>query len=440
MKLALAFVLIAALAAGGWFYYDRQSKSSASSYRTVEVTRADVTASVSATGTLVPEETVDVGAQVNGPITSLGIDPAGKTIDFRSDVKEGMILARIDETLYAADVATSRAQVAQAASQVKLAVANLAQAKAKLDQSTADWKRAQDLIGTKTISAADYDLARSTYEQMVAGVAVNEAQVDQAKAQGDIAAASLQRAQRNLDYCTIKSPVDGVIIVRSVDVGQTVVASFNSPSLFLIARDLSRMLVLVQVNEADISAVRNVKEVTFTVDAVPGKTFQGAVRKIRLNAAMTQNVVTYTVEISADNPQLVLLPYLTANVRFVTDSHEDVLTVANAALRYQPRDASAAVAAARSDAASRPSTRRGRNAGTSNRGTLWTVGPDGKPTPLRVRTLISDGAITEIQGENLAEGLQVIIADTAASAGRPAGQGGAPSGDTNPFAPAPRRR
>jgi HlyD family secretion protein len=208
--------------------------------------------------------------------------------------------------------------------------------KAKLNQAERDWQRAQKLGPSDALAQSTYDAYRSAYDTAVANVAVGKAAILQAKASLAQAEAVLRRAQRNLGYCTIKSPVKGVIIDRSVNIGQTVVASLNAPSLFLIAKDLKRMQVWVAVNEADIGKIRPGLPVTFTVDAFPGETFRGEVGKVRLNASMTQNVVTYTVEIVTDNSSGRLLPYLTANVQFELDRRTNVLMVPNAALRWKP--------------------------------------------------------------------------------------------------------
>jgi HlyD family secretion protein len=309
------------------------------SYRTVPARHADIVATISATGTIVPEDVIDVGAQVNGQIASFGKDVDGKIVDYRSSVKKDMVLALIDDALFQADVATAAAQLAQAKAQVAVNEANRDQAKAHLDQTQRDWDRAQKLSGSPALSATDYDTARANYEQAVASLAMAEANIVQARAAINMADASVLRARRNLAYCTIASPVDGVILDRRVEIGQTVVASLSAPSLFLLAKDLRRMEVLVQVNEADIGHVQPGQGVTFVSDAYPNETFHGVVRKVRLNATQTQNVVTYTVEILTENPDLKLLPYLTANVTFEVARRENVLAVPNAALRWSPREA-----------------------------------------------------------------------------------------------------
>ncbi len=434
MRWFIRILVLCALAAGGyyaWQWKQRDERPEAPTYRTVAVKRMDIVPTITATGTIVPEDVVDVGAQVNGPIASLGLDRDGKQVDYRSIVEVGSVLAKLDETVYAADVAAGVAQMAQAEAQLKVAEANRVQAQARLDQSLRDWERAQKLGQSRALSAADFDAAKSGWEQAQAGVAVADASIAQARAAIATADASLMRSRRNLAYCTIRSPVDGVIIDRKVDVGQTVVSSLNAPSLFLIAKDLRRMQVLVQVNEADIGHVQPGAKVTFTTDTFPNETFTGEVRKIRLNATMTQNVVTYTVEIVTDNANLRLLPYLTANVRFVIDRRQDVLAVPNAALRWSPPATgapdSAGAANGRGEgrrqdgAASRP--RR------APRSTVW-VFLDGALRSVAVKTGLSDGSVTEVEADDLQEGDDVVVGENTGE-----GSGAAQPQTTNPFSP-----
>ncbi len=462
-------VVLAAIAAGAWFgyaWYSGRSGASTGSYRMASVARQDIVSTISATGTLVPEDVVDVGAQVNGLIASFGLDTDGKPIDYRSTVKSDQVLAKVDDAIYAAQVSADEASLTQANAAVRVAEASRDQARARLEQSQRDWARAQKLGESQALSQADYDASKSSYEQATASLAVTEAQIGQARAQVAIAEAALQRSRRNLYYCTIKSPVDGVIIDRRVEIGQTVVSSLNAPSLFLIAKDLSKMLVLVQVNEADIGHVKAGDKVTFGVDAFGGQRFRGEVRKVRLNATMTQNVVTYTVEIVTSNEDLTLLPYLTANVRFITSQRPQVLAVPNAALRWSPPNAPAEPAAATpgaragSDAGAARSAEatptpgrapregggraNGREAGSGsptgpgNRprtaaktaGRVWVL-REGVPTPINVVTGLSDGTYTEITSDELNEGDEVIAGQVSAAA--------ASAGTTNPFAPQPFR-
>jgi HlyD family secretion protein len=411
----VTFALIVALSGSALALWYAPRVEATSPYRTAPAKRLDIAQTINATGTVVPEDVVDVGAQVNGQIAAFGTDTEGHAIDFRSTVTKGMVLARIDDALYAADVATADAQLAQANAQVSLSEANLAESNAKLEQMQHEWDRAQLLAKSPALSQTDFDAARSDYDQALAAVAIANAQIAQGHAEVASAQAAVTRARRNLTYCTILSPVDGVILDRRVEIGQTVVASLNAPSLFLIAKDLKRMRVLVQVNEADIGHVAADQPVTFTVDALPNQTFSGTVRKVRLNATLTQNVVTYTVEISTDNSSLALLPYLTANVVFEVARKDKVLAVPNAALRWSPREVPA-------EAASAGGERRG-----SKEPTVWVVDA-GKPRPVAVHTGLTDGSFTEVEGQELAEGTPVIVGDAVAA-------GGAPAQGASPFTP-----
>lgn len=336
-KVLVLLVLLAGLAGGGWYYWQR-TQPPATAFRTAQVQRGDLTVTIGATGVVEPLEVVDVGAQVAGRIIAFGQDPKDptKVIDYNTEVEEGTVLARIDDSLYAADVAQSAAQLEQERANVIKAQADLAQMKAKLVQAENNWKRAQELGPSRALAATEYDSYAAAYETAKATVAVGEATILQNQKAVARAEAALNRAKTSLDYCIIKSPVKGKIIDRRVNIGQTVVASLNAPSLFLIGKDLTKMQVWVAVNEADIGNIHPGQTVTFTVDAFPGRTFQGVVGKIRLNATMTQNVVTYTVEIDTDNSDGKLLPYLTANVSFQIEQLSDVLKVPNAALRWTP--------------------------------------------------------------------------------------------------------
>ena len=334
-KAALAIGLVAVLGgAGVWLW--RAHSDPKTSFTTASVKRGDLVATISGTGTLEPIEVVDVGAQVAGLILSFGTDKNGAAIDYGSSVEEGTILAKIDESVYAADLSLAKAQVEQDTAGEVRAAADLEQMKAKAVQAEADWKRAQELGRAQLLATADFDTYKANYGVANANEAVGEAALAQAKAATVQARALLEKAQRNMDFCTIKSPVKGVIIDRRVNVGQTVVSSLNAPSLFLIAKDLTRMQIWASVNEADVGRVVPGAPVTFTCDAFPGKEFNGTVGKVRLNATMTQNVVMYTVEINTENLQGILLPYLTANVRFGVGRETNALLVPNAALRWTP--------------------------------------------------------------------------------------------------------
>ncbi|MCX5685163.1 MAG: efflux RND transporter periplasmic adaptor subunit, partial [Planctomycetota bacterium] len=283
IKVVVIVILVLGIVGGGIYavYWYMGRNGQGPTLRTVAVKRGDVVSSIAASGTVEPEEEVDVGAQIAGQILTFGKDKNGKEIDYRSDVEEGTVLAQIDDSLYAADAASAAAQLVQANASVTRAEADLGQMKAKLDQADRDWQRAQKLGPSEALAQSQYDAYKSGYDVAKANVAVGEAAIGQAKGAVAQAEATLQRAKRNLAYCTIKSPVKGVIIDRRVNIGQTVVSSLNAPSLFLIAKDLTRMEVWVQVNEVDIGSIYPGQPVSFTCDTFLGQTFRGEVGKVR---------------------------------------------------------------------------------------------------------------------------------------------------------------
>jgi HlyD family secretion protein len=427
MKTLFAVLVLVGAAAGGaaWLgVLDRGGERA--SFRTAAVERGDVVVTVGATGTLEPEEVIDVGAQVVGRVQEFGPDPRGETdpkftdkrIDYGSPVDEGTVLARIDPRIY-------KAQYDQAKAALDRAEADLLQLEAKEVQTKVEWDRAQRLhdmtvndraaaggdavrspgLPIQAISNSDYILAQANYEVAKANVAVGKAVIEQQRG-------TLFLAKTNLDYTVIASPVKGTIIDRRVNIGQTVVSSMNAPSLFLLAKDLRRMEVWASVNEADIGQLKTGTPVSFTVDAFPGDVFHGKVEQIRLNASMTQNVVTYTVVVSVENEDLKLLPYLTADVKFEINRRDGVLRVPNAALRFQPRPdqvAGALPAAAADKKGARPSA----NA-APRQAILW-VERQGRLAPFEVTAGLSDGAFTEVSGPEVTEGLAVVIGENLAA-------------------------
>src|SRR5437899_508848 len=252
------------IAVGSWWVQARNNPRS--SFRVAAVKRGDLMATITATGTIEPVEVVDVGAQVAGQIITFGKDKNGKSIDYGSTVEQGTVLAQIDDALYRADVETAKAQLQQAQANASGADANVLQMKAKLVQAQQDWERAQKLGPSEALAPSAYDQYKANDEVAKANLAVAQAAVQQAKAAVVQARAALDRAQQNLRYCTITSPVKGIIVDRRVNIGQTVVSSLSTPSLFLIAKDLTRIQVWVSVNEADIGNIHPGQPVTFTVD------------------------------------------------------------------------------------------------------------------------------------------------------------------------------
>lgn len=403
--------------------------ANAAQLKTAVIQRGELIVTVSATGTIEPEEVVDVGAQVAGKIQELGVcEETGGIVDYGSLVEPNAVLAKIDPALFEEEVRytealvrkakarheQTKAQTIEAIAAETRAKADLVQAEVKGRQADRDFERAKKLAPTAVITQEQYDASLGAYEAAAAAVDVAKAAVaqaagaiatarageDEAAAEAASAAASLARAAKNLEYTTIRSPIKGVVIDRRVNVGQTVLASLNAPSLFLIAKDLSKLQVWVSVNEADIGRLKENQPVTFAVDAFPGETFQGRVTQIRLNASMTQNVVTYTVVVAVDNSQNKLLPYLTANVKFEVARLPDALVVPSAALRWTPRAEQIAPDA------------RGQKYGKS---TVW-VRAGEFVRPVAVKIGDTDGVSTAISGEGVEPGVDVVVGETAGGA------------------------
>lgn len=402
--------------------------------RTIPASRGDLFVIISATGTLEPEQVVDVGAQVVGLIKDFGVDPRdpSKPIDYGTHVEQDTVLARIDDSLFQArvDRATSQmdqalAQVEQAQAEIQRAEADLLQLESRARAAGREWERAKKLGPTRTITDTEYDLAHSNEEATRAAVEVGKAAIALAKsakkrAEKAITAADadLREAKRNLDYTTIRSPVRGIIIDRRVNVGQTVISNMNAPSLFLIAKDLTRMQIWASVNEADIGQIKPRKDgqpgqvVRFTVDAYPGEVFVGEVAQVRLNATMTQNVVTYTVVIDTENKDGRLLPYLTANVQFECERKTNVLLVPSSSLRWRPRPDQIAPEFrdqyASKSGRSKDSTVKPLDEAHSREGMVWI---EDKPyvRPVSVKIGINDGQSTQIVGGDLKEGQSVVV-------------------------------
>ena len=390
-------------------------------YVSEAATRADVVSTIAASGTIEPEELVDVGSQVSGQIVAFGVDETGAEADYCSPVTNGTVLARIDDVPFLADLDVAKAQFAIAEAAVASAKANARKAEVDLERETREWERAKALGVGIAQSQSDYDAAKASFEGAEAQLGIAKASVASAVAQVVQAKAAVEKAERNLGYCTICSPVDGVVVDRRVNLGQTVVSSMSASSLFLVAKDLRTMRIWASVNEADVGGVRAGQGVSFTVDAFPGRTFRGVVRRVRLNATLSSNVVTYTVEIDVDNADLTLLPYLTASVEFETEAVRDALAVPSRALRYAPSGAPPPPAADGAD------------------GAVWLAPADGEKTPPRpvpVKVLLNNGslaAVEPLQKGALAPGARVVVREEAAAEGKAAAPSS--SGSKNPFMP-----
>lgn len=373
-------------------------------YDTAAVDRGRVVARVTATGTLSALVTVQVGSQVSGRIASLHAD-------YNTPVRKGQVIAKLDPQLF-------QAAVEQARANVMAAEGNLARSEAQAEDARRQLRRTRELAERKLVATADLDTAESGAVAAQATVRSAQGALAQARAQ-------LSQAQVNLAYTTIVSPTDGVVISRSVDVGQTVAASLQAPTLFVIAEDLKKMQVNTSVAESDVGRLEAGMPATFTVDAFPGRQFRGTVRQVRNAATTVQNVVTYDAVVDVENPDLDLRPGMTATVTFTYAERGDVVRVPNAALRFRPPPEMPGVAPAADAGGARGGERRGPGAGGEARPderVVWVLRA-GKPEPVRIRTGVTDGTTTEVLEGALQPGDQ-LLTDASGPAGSGTGGGG----------------
>ncbi|HRP71521.1 MAG TPA: efflux RND transporter periplasmic adaptor subunit [Luteimonas sp.] len=325
-RVPVAVAVVAVVAVAAWFWWrDARDSASQSGWRTVEVEQGDIRVAISATGTLSAISTVVVGSQISGQITEV-------LVDFNDKVEQGQVIARIDPSTY-------QAQIEQGSAQIASARASLAQAQATMKNAELDYRRKAELGERQLVARSDIDLARAALDQARAQVASAQAQINQQTA-------STQTTRINLERTVIRSPVDGVVLTRTIEAGQTVAASLQAPELFTIAEDLSKMKIELAVDEADIGQVQTGQRVSFTADAFANRQFNGVVDQVRLAATNTSNVVTYPVVVTVDNSDGTLLPGLTVNAEIEVSRRDGVLKVSNAALRYKPTSAEGAAAAA----------------------------------------------------------------------------------------------
>ncbi|MBI4690783.1 MAG: efflux RND transporter periplasmic adaptor subunit [Nitrospirae bacterium] len=345
-----------------------KNKGNGMKYRTEKITRGDIVNFVTATGTVNAVTTVLVGTQVSGTIKNI-------YVDFNSRVKRGQIIALIDPALF-------EAQVEQAKANLLVAKANLEKAEAALVDARRTRDRNKELFSRNLIARSDLDTSETNYQ-------TSNAQVTAAKSQVAQSEASLKNAQTNLGYTKIVSPVDGVVISRNVDIGQTVAASFQTPTLFTIAQDLTKMQINANVDEADIGKLMDKQDVEFTVDAYPEITFKGKVWQIRNAPVTVQNVVTYDVVMKVDNPELKLKPGMTANVSVIISTKKDIIKIPNAAIRFKPDE-------------------KGKDVVSKKGPGIWIVEKD-KPKHIPISTGISDGTFSELVSGEIKEGQEVIV-------------------------------
>jgi HlyD family secretion protein len=373
-KIFIGGLIIILVATTAWYLVKKEN--GAPQYKTATLQRGDLDAKVTATGTVNAVTTVLIGTQVSGTINAL-------YVDFNSPVTKGQLLAQIDP-------ATIQAQVDQAVASLLSAEANLKKAQASLLDARRTYERNKQLMANNFIAQSDLDTSETNAQAA-------DAQLDAAKAQVLQGRAALSQAQTNLRYTRIVSPVNGTVISRSIDVGQTVAASFQTPTLFTIAQDLTKMQIDTSVDEADIGKVKVNQDVRFTVDAYPDINFTGKVSEVRNAPTTVQNVVTYDVIVQVNNAELKLKPGMTANVSIITESRKGVLLVPNSALRFRPQ--------AEGDG----STNAVKKRATVNKGPAIWILENNKPKQKKITTGISDGSLTEVVSGELKEGQEVIV-------------------------------
>ncbi len=408
-------VLIAGIA--GYFFYKRAPEIS---YKAAKIERGTIVSTVAATGNLSAVTTVQVGTQVSGTIQKL-------YVDYNSRVKKGQAIAEIDPSLFNASVEQSQGNYLSAE-------ANLLKAKTVLTDAERTFNRNKKLLADGIISQGDFDAGETALQSAKASVKAAEGSVAQTRG-------ALMQAKTNLRYSIIRSPVDGVVISRAIDVGQTVAASFSTPTLFTIAQDLTKMQIEVSVDEADISRIKLNQKTSFTVDSYPEQTFRGKVIQIRSAPIITQNVVTYVVVVNVDNSDLKLMPGMTANVSVEVAIKDDVLKLPPAALRFKPKtkegDAkekpkadSSGAAAQRPAGAGKPNG--GGKGGVPGKGKERSqqvyLLKEGKPVAMPVKTGIANNNSIEMIEGGLKEGDEVIIEQTGGDTKKKSGTGGSPMG------------
>jgi HlyD family secretion protein len=399
--------VVVAVGAGIAFVLNRNGQVQ---HFTAKVQRGDIKDSVEATGTINAVITVQVGSQVSGTIAKLNAD-------FNSRVRKGDVVALIDPALFKGALLQATADLENAKANLVAAQANLEKAKAGLVQTKADYDRTMGLFGSGIMSQQQLDLAKANYDSAKAGVSGAAASVTQGEAQVSQKQAAVEVAQTNLNYTVIRSPIDGTVVARNVDVGQTVAASLQAPTIFTIAQDLSKMWVYAKTDESDVGNIKVGKPVTFKVDAFPKDTFHGVVSQVRMNATTVQSVVTYDTIIEFANPELKLFPGMTAYVTIPVATVENALKLPNTALRYKPPMTADEILATykkygiegseRQLVSLGPGVVEASESGKGGTETLprkpkadaaivWKLGPDNMLVPVKVSLGITDHAFTEV--------------------------------------------
>ena len=387
----ITFVIIGAILVSGYLYFYQDDSEPIITIETAIVERGDINRGVATSGSVRALVTVEVGSQLSGQIVELNVD-------FNSAVTAGQLIARIDPKTFESRVQQSEADLKVAKATIQVKQAGITRTEANLRRAELDFNRQKTLLQKGTVSETTMDAARAEYESTKAEVEMAKAELDNARAAAKQRKAALDSAAIDLERTFIRSPIDGVVIERSVDVGQTVAASLSSPVLFKIAQDLREIQIEANVDEADIGNVKKGNSTSFTVDAYPDEEFTGSVGQVRLSPTELQNVVTYTVIITAMNPDMKLLPGMTANVEIVTGIRQNVLRVANEALRFRPRDAMETEFRINDGAAS----------SGGRQGELWIQTDAGEKERRSVRLGLSDDHYTEIIDGDIEAGTEVI--------------------------------
>jgi HlyD family secretion protein len=418
--------VIAALAAF------RLNHKTEAEYFTATVERGDIRQVIEATGTINPVTLVQVGSQVSGMISKL-------YVDFNSKVRQGQVIAEIDPKLFQGAVLQAQADLQNAQAALSSAKANLAKDEATQKQNKLDYERAKSLVPPGVMSQQQLDQAKATYDAMSAQVGADQAAIQQAEAQVAQKTASLKVAQTNLDYAIIRAPINGTVVNRSIDIGQTVAASLQAPTLFTIAQDLTKMYVYAKTDEGDVGQIRPGHSADFQVDAFPKEVFHGVVSQVRMNATTVQNVVTYDTIVDFNNPDMKLFPGMTAYVSIPVASASDVVKIPNAALRYKPDlpaekvqglYRSYGIAAPQVQQPPRASQTPSQEPGgsmrehatssgsnTSDTAVVWKLLPDKSLQPIQVHIGLTDHTYTALTNGDIKPGDELVTGATAVKVG-----------------------
>ena len=425
-NLLWVLVVIAAVGIFAAFSFNRKTEAE---YFTAKVEKGDIRDVIQATGTINPVTSVQVGSQVSGLISKL-------YVDFNSKVKKGQLIAEIDPSLFQGAVLQARADLQNAQASLASAKSNLTKDQATLNQNKLDFRRFSNLSGQGVVSQQQEDQAHATYDAMSAQVEADRAAIQQAEAQIAQKTANLKVAQTNLDYTIIRAPIDGTVVNRNVDIGQTVAASLQAPTLFTIALDLTKMQVYAKTDEGDVGQIRSGLPVEFQVDAFPKELFHGTVDQVRMNATTVQNVVTYDTIVDFDNPQMKLFPGMTAYASIPVAAVSDVVKIPNAALRYKPdlpaekiqelyqkygiRDSQTVqpkqTAASSGQGSDSKNQRRETSIGNDS-AIVWRLLADKSLQPLPVHIGLTDHTYTALLAGDVTPGEELVTGATAAKSG-----------------------